>query len=94
MSTRAAAEWTQRPERGSLPVVRFMAWLSVAIGRGASRVLLRFIVLYFFVTGGAARRHSAEFLQRALGFSRPRRFVRPVASAASALRRAAWARPA
>ena len=67
MSTRATAEWTQRPERGSLPVVRFMAWLSVAIGRGASRVLLRFIVLYFFVTGGPARRHSAEFLQRALG---------------------------
>jgi predicted LPLAT superfamily acyltransferase len=67
MSTRATAEWTQRPERGSLPIVRFMAWLSVAIGRGASRVLLRFIVLYFFVTGGPARRHSAEFLQRALG---------------------------
>jgi len=67
MSTRATAEWTQRPERGSLPVVRFMAWLSVAIGRGASRILLRFIVLYFFVTGGPARRHSAGFLQRALG---------------------------
>ena len=67
MSTRATAEWTQRPERGSLPIVRFMAWLSVAIGRGASRVLLRFIVLYFFVTGGTARRHSAKFLERALG---------------------------
>ncbi len=67
MSTRAAAGWTQRPERGSLPLVRFMAWLSVAIGRGASRVLLRFIVLYFFATGGAARRHSGEFLRRALG---------------------------
>ncbi len=67
MSTRAAAGWTQRPERGSLPLVRFMAWLSVAIGRGASRVLLRFIVLYFFATGGAARRHSGEFLRRASG---------------------------
>ena len=45
MSTRATAEWAQRPERGSLPIVRFMAWLSVASGRGASRVLLRFSLL-------------------------------------------------
>ena len=69
MSTRvpAAAEWTQRPERGSLPLVRFMAWLSLAIGRGASRVLLRFITLYFFVTSGAERRHSARFLERVRG---------------------------
>lgn len=69
MSSRlpAAAEWTRRPERGSLPVVRFMAWLSIAIGRAASRVPLRFIALYFFATGGSARRHSAAFLARVLG---------------------------
>jgi hypothetical protein len=44
-----------------------MAWLSVAIGRAASRVPLRFIALYFFLTGGAARKHARAFLERALG---------------------------
>jgi len=69
MSSRApaATEWTRRPERGGMAVVRFMAWLSLAIGRGASRVVLRVIALYFFVTGGSARRHAAAFLERALG---------------------------
>ena len=63
----AISEWTRRPERGSVPIVRFMAWLSVAIGRAASRVPLRFIALYFFLTGGAARKHARAFLERALG---------------------------
>ncbi len=65
--TPAPSEWTRRPERGSVPIVRFMAWLSVAIGRAASRVPLRFIALYFFVTGGTARHHARVFLARALG---------------------------
>ncbi len=69
MSSRipAAAEWTRRPERGSLPVVRFMARLSIAIGRGPSRLLLPFIALYFLATGGSAGRHTAAFLERVLG---------------------------
>jgi hypothetical protein len=44
-----------------------MAWLSVAIGRKASRVLLPFGAVYFLVTGGEARRHTITFLERALG---------------------------
>lgn len=63
----AAAEWTRRPERGSLPLVRFAAWLSFAIGRGASRVVLRVATLYFLATGGSARRNTRAFLARALG---------------------------
>ena len=65
--TQAASEWTRRPERGSPAIVRFMAGLSLAIGRGPSRLLLRFITLYFFATGGAARRNVRAFLERALG---------------------------
>jgi hypothetical protein len=68
MSTRVpAADWTQRPERGSLPVLRFMAWLSLAIGRPASRAMLRIAAPYFLVTGGSARRNTITFLRRALG---------------------------
>lgn len=62
-----SAAWTQRPERGSLPLVRLMARLSLAIGRGASRVVLRLIVAYFYLASPTARRHVAEFLRRALG---------------------------
>lgn len=62
-----APEWTRRGERGSLPLVRFMVWLSLVIGRRASRVLLRVIAFYFFASGGAARRATRDFLERCLG---------------------------
>jgi predicted LPLAT superfamily acyltransferase len=61
------SEWTRRPERGSPGIVRLMSRLSVAIGRGPSRLLLRFIALYFFLTGGAARRNVRAFLTHARG---------------------------
>lgn len=63
----ASADWTRRPERGSLPLVRFMAWLSLAVGRGASRILLRAIAFYFFVSSPAARAASRDYLTRCLG---------------------------
>ena len=63
----ANAEWTRRPERGSPGIVRLMTRLSFAIGRGPSRLLLRFITLYFFLTGGPARRNVRAFLAHALG---------------------------
>ena len=66
-TTARPAEWTRRAERGSLPVVRFMAWLSLAIGRRASRVLLGGITAYFFATGARARRAMREYLRRVLG---------------------------
>ena len=69
MSTRPApsAEWTQRTERGSMPLIRLMVWLSLALGRGPTRVLLRAIAAYFFVSGGAARRNTRAYLARCLG---------------------------
>jgi predicted LPLAT superfamily acyltransferase len=65
--TRDAAEWTQARERGSLPVIRFMVGLSIAIGRTASRVVVRAVALYFLATSGSARRHTAAYLARLLG---------------------------
>ena len=67
MKSAEAAQWRLAPERGSLPVIRFMARLSVVVGRAPSRILLRIAAAYFLVTGGAARRASREFLTRALG---------------------------
>lgn len=69
MSPQASAprEWARRAERGSMPLIRFMAWFSLTVGRTASRILLRGIAIYFFATGGAARRATGAFLARALG---------------------------
>ena len=66
-STSPASEWARRSERGSLPLLRFMVWLSLTAGRGPTRVLLRLIVAYFLAFGGAARRATREYLQRCLG---------------------------
>jgi predicted LPLAT superfamily acyltransferase len=63
----APADWTRRPERGSLGLVRFMAWLSLAAGRTASRVVLHATVAYFFISSPAARAASSHYLRRALG---------------------------
>jgi predicted LPLAT superfamily acyltransferase len=62
-----AAEWRRRSERGSLPLLRLMAWLSLRFGRRSSRVLVRLIAAYFLAFGGAARRASRDFLERSLG---------------------------
>lgn len=61
------ASWAQRHERGSLLALRFMAWVATALGRPVARLLLHPITLYFLLFGGPARRHSARYLQRALG---------------------------
>jgi len=62
-----AAAWRVVPERGSLPLMRFMARASVLLGRGPSRVVLRLAAAYFLATGGTARRASRDFLARVLG---------------------------
>jgi predicted LPLAT superfamily acyltransferase len=66
-TTSPASEWARRSERGSLPLLRFMVWLSLTLGRGPTRVLLRLIAAYFLAFGGAARRASREYLARCLG---------------------------
>jgi len=63
----ASTDWTRRSERGSLPLVRFMAWFSCVAGRGMSRVLLRAVVAYFVAFGGESRRQVRIYLRRALG---------------------------
>jgi predicted LPLAT superfamily acyltransferase len=62
-----AQAWVRSRERGSMPLIRFMAWFSLAAGRSVSRVLLRGIALYFFVFGTPARHAVRAFLTRCLG---------------------------
>src|ERR1700678_2172342 len=62
-----AAEWVRHRERGSLWLLRVMAFLSLRCGRGASRIILYCIAAYFFLFGPSARRHSLQYLHLALG---------------------------
>jgi predicted LPLAT superfamily acyltransferase len=67
------AEWVAHRERGSLWLLKVMAFLSLRCGRRASRVILYGIALYFFLFGPSARRHSLHYLRLALGRApRPR----------------------
>jgi predicted LPLAT superfamily acyltransferase len=62
-----APEWTRRPERGSLLVYRFVAWISLRMGRTAARVVIRIGVPYFLLFGGRAGRASRDYLARMYG---------------------------
>ena len=44
-----------------------MAWLSLAIGRGASRIPLRAVAAYFYLSSPSARAASRAYLRRCLG---------------------------
>jgi predicted LPLAT superfamily acyltransferase len=62
-----AAEWIGYRERGSTGLLRFMAFLSLRLGRRMSRAALYGIAAYFFLFAPGARRQSRRFLRRALG---------------------------
>jgi predicted LPLAT superfamily acyltransferase len=64
---RATSTWVHSPERGSLALLRMMTFVSLRLGRPVGRCILYFIALYFFLFAPTARRHSREYLHRALG---------------------------
>lgn len=59
--------WLRTKERSNLPLLRLMVWLSLAIGRRASRAVLHGIALYFTLFAANARQASRTYLRRALG---------------------------
>ena len=61
-----AAEWVRHRERGSLWLLKFMAFLSIRFGRSLSRSILYGIACYFFLFAPGARRHSRCYLRLAL----------------------------
>jgi len=63
----ARAEWARRPERSNALALRFMAWVSLRLGRGAGRVLLYPIAAYFLLFSSAARRAAAGWQERVTG---------------------------
>lgn len=65
-SPRVRADWAKDPERGSLTLLRIMTFLSLRLGRRVGRFFLFFIAAYFFLFAPTARRHSIDYLCRAL----------------------------
>jgi predicted LPLAT superfamily acyltransferase len=61
------ASWAEREERGSVWLLRFMAWLASTLGRRIARLILHLITAYFVLFSPAARRNSIRYLRRALG---------------------------
>ncbi|OGA99667.1 MAG: acyl-CoA synthetase [Burkholderiales bacterium RIFCSPHIGHO2_12_FULL_61_11] len=66
-----SAGWKQRPERSSLFMLRVMTWISLALGRGASRWFLYAIAAYFLSFAPTARHVSRSYLQRVLKLPSP-----------------------
>jgi predicted LPLAT superfamily acyltransferase len=60
-------QWLAQRERGSELAMRLMAWITLALGRRAARVLIFPIALYFLAFAPRARRLSRDYLGRALG---------------------------
>jgi len=62
-----SAIWATEPERGNRAAMRFVTWLALKLGRGATRWLLVPLSFYFLAFAPRARRASRAFLGRALG---------------------------
>ena len=61
------ADWIGHRERGSIALLRIMAFVSLHLGRTLSRIPLYGIAIYFFLFAPTARRHSRHYLRLALG---------------------------
>ena len=83
---KSGTAWTKQQERGSLGLIRLMAWIALHCGRRIARWFLVPITLYFVCTSRSARTASKHYLERALG--RPatiRDFYRHIYSFASTI---------
>ncbi len=58
--------WLRQPERGSVGLLRFAAWLAHHAGRNATGLLLYPITVYYILTSAAGRDASRDYLARVL----------------------------
>jgi predicted LPLAT superfamily acyltransferase len=61
--------WTALPERGTPALLSLVGWIAMHISRGAARLLLYPITLYFAISAQAARHVSYDYLRRVRGRS-------------------------
>jgi predicted LPLAT superfamily acyltransferase len=66
-AARRREEWATRRERGAVPLIRAMVWITLRLGRPAARLLLYPACAYFFLFSPRSRQASRHWLTRALG---------------------------
>ena len=59
-----SSHWASTKEAGAIHGLRFMIWLNSNVGRAAFNVVLVFVMGYFFLRRGEARRASLQYLDR------------------------------
>ena len=62
----APQQWTVRSERGALPLIRFIVWVALRLGRPIARLFLYPICLYFMIFSNGSRRFSRQYLNKVL----------------------------
>jgi len=62
-----SAGWAEQRERGNRLAVGIIRWVALHLGRGAARLLLYPITLYFLVRAGPQRAASRRFLAQVSG---------------------------
>jgi len=67
-----SGHWVTQRERGSVFAMKLITWIAFTFGRGASRVLLYPVCIYFLLFGRAGVRASRQYLERIFG--RPTRW--------------------
>ena len=61
------ADWLRQQEKSNLAILRLMVWISLTFGRAIGRLVLYGIATYYVLFAPQARRHSRDYLHRALG---------------------------
>lgn len=60
-------EWLSQKERSTVPIIRFIVWVALRLGRPAARALLYPICLYYVIFAPRRRALSAGYLAKVLG---------------------------
>ncbi|HWV16406.1 MAG TPA: hypothetical protein VN030_13315 [Cellvibrio sp.] len=58
--------WQQQREKGSALCLAVLCWIALHLGRRVIRVILAFVVFYYFLFAAQARRASRQFLAKVL----------------------------
>jgi predicted LPLAT superfamily acyltransferase len=66
-SRQSGTEWSRRPERSNMLMLRIMTWISLRLGRAPGRAVLHLIAAYFVLFAPASRAASMDYLTRVFG---------------------------
>jgi predicted LPLAT superfamily acyltransferase len=61
-----APEWLSQSERSTVPIIRFIVWVALRLGRPTARAMLYPICLYYVIFAPRRRAESAGYLARVL----------------------------